>query len=132
MSAVKTLCDAITKQSQSDKTITYIEGKENETTISYKQLYDRALRALYVLQEKGLKPGDELIIFLRNNELFLDVFWAAVLGGIVPVPVAVMSPDTCIPAVGLVVSEIPYPTLIPVATASSPAFVKDIAPWESE
>ena len=33
--------------------------------------------------------GDKMIIFLSNNEQFLDGFWAAVAGGIVPVPLAV-------------------------------------------
>ncbi len=33
--------------------------------------------------------GDKMIIFLNNNEQFLDGFWAAICGGIVPVPLAV-------------------------------------------
>src|SRR5690606_11714133 len=33
--------------------------------------------------------GDRLILLLNNNEQFIDAFWAAVLGGIVPVPVAI-------------------------------------------
>ena len=33
--------------------------------------------------------GDELVIFTRSNEDFVIAFWAAILGGIVPVPVAV-------------------------------------------
>uniref|UniRef100_UPI003754DC74 hypothetical protein n=1 Tax=Salmonella sp. SKLX105803 TaxID=3160033 RepID=UPI003754DC74 len=40
------------------------------------------------LQKLGAKPGDKLIIYLANNEQFLDAFWAGMLGGIVPVPVA--------------------------------------------
>src|SRR5690606_40398115 len=37
----------------------------------------------------GAKPGDKLILLLNNNEQFIEAFWGAVLGGIVPVPVAV-------------------------------------------
>ena len=37
----------------------------------------------------GARRGDKLIIFLNNNEQFLDGFWAAICGGIVPVPLAV-------------------------------------------
>ena len=37
----------------------------------------------------GAQRGDKMIIFLSNNEQFLDGFWAAVCGGIVPVPLAV-------------------------------------------
>src|SRR5262249_49933603 len=42
----------------------------------------------YHLQKLGARRGDKLILFLNNNEQFIDVFWAAILGGIVPVPVA--------------------------------------------
>jgi acyl-CoA synthetase (AMP-forming)/AMP-acid ligase II/acyl carrier protein len=41
------------------------------------------------LQARGMQPGDELVIFSKSNEKFVVAFWAAVLGGIVPVPVAV-------------------------------------------
>ncbi len=56
--------------------------------MSYGELYERALGILYHLQKLGAKRGDKLILFLGNNEQFLDAFWAAVLGGIIPVPVA--------------------------------------------
>jgi acyl-CoA synthetase (AMP-forming)/AMP-acid ligase II/acyl carrier protein len=52
-------------------------------------LYERALGILYHLQRLGARRGDKLIIFLASNEQFIDVFWAAILGGIVPVPVAI-------------------------------------------
>ena len=49
----------------------------------------RALGILYHLQRLGAKRGDKLILFLSNNEQFIDAFWAAaIMGGIVPVPVA--------------------------------------------
>lgn len=89
MSGFKTLNEALRQQATENKTLTYIEGKDKETKVTFKQLYQRSLSVLHGLQNNGLKPGDELIIFLRNNEIFLDVFWAAILGGIVPVPVAV-------------------------------------------
>ena len=62
---------------------------ENDThTVSFAELYERALGILYHLQRLGARRGDKLIVFLGNNEQFIDVFWAAILGGIVPVPVA--------------------------------------------
>src|SRR4029453_13372408 len=33
-------------------------------------------------------PGDALILYLADNERFVEVFWACVLGGFVPVPLA--------------------------------------------
>jgi len=89
MANVSTLIEALEANSTDERTITYIEGKEKETVISFKTLHQRALGMLYHFQKQGLKAGDELIIFLRNNEMFLDVFWGAILGGIIPVPVAV-------------------------------------------
>jgi acyl-CoA synthetase (AMP-forming)/AMP-acid ligase II/acyl carrier protein len=41
------------------------------------------------MQQRGMRPGDEVVVFTKSNESFLIAFWAAILGGIVPVPVAV-------------------------------------------
>ena len=89
MSSFTTLIEALEQHSTDERSLTYIEGKETESTITFKQLHQRALGMLHHYQKQGLKPGDELIIFLRNNETFLDAFWGAIFGGIIPVPVAV-------------------------------------------
>lgn len=89
MSSFTTLIEALEQHSTDERSLTYIEGKETESTITFKQLHQRALGMLHHYQQQGLKPGDELIIFLRNNETFLDAFWGAIFGGIIPVPVAV-------------------------------------------
>lgn len=89
MSSFATLIEALEQHSTDERSLTYIEGKETESTITFKQLHQRALGMLHHYQKQGLKPGDELIIFLRDNETFLDAFWGAIFGGIIPVPVAV-------------------------------------------
>lgn len=90
MNTFTTLIEAFTTIcSASNQTITYIEGKDKENIVSYVDLKQRALGLLAEFQSRGLKQGDELIIFLKNNERFIDVFWACILGGIIPVPVAV-------------------------------------------
>lgn len=89
MSSFTTLIEALEQHSTDERSLTYIEGKETESSITFKQLHQRALGMLHHFQKQGLKPGDELIIFLRNNETFLDAFWGAIFGGIIPVPVAV-------------------------------------------
>ena len=68
--------------------LTYLEGEREAYAVSFAGLYERALGILYRLQRLGLKPGDKLILFLSTNEPFIDAFWAAILGGIIPVPVA--------------------------------------------
>lgn len=72
-----------------DRTIRFIDGEDKESQVSYGELWTRSLAMLGTLQSAGMQPGDELIIFSNVNERFLIAWWAAVLGGIVPVPVAV-------------------------------------------
>ncbi len=64
-------------------------AKAHSRRVSYGELRQRALGLLHHLQQLGREPGDKLILLLNNNEQFIDAFWAAVLGGIVPVPVAI-------------------------------------------
>jgi acyl-CoA synthetase (AMP-forming)/AMP-acid ligase II/acyl carrier protein len=68
--------------------ITYLESEHDSREVSYAELYARALGILHHLQRLGARRGDKLILFLASNEQFIDAFWAALLGGIVPVPVA--------------------------------------------
>ncbi len=68
--------------------ITYLEGEHDVRTVSFAQLHERALGILYHLQRLGARRGDALILLLGSNEQFIDGFWAAILGGIIPVPVA--------------------------------------------
>jgi len=83
-----TLGELLTNNRTVKRTISYLESENSERTVSYGELYERALGILFHLQKLGAKPGDKLIIYLANNEQFLDAFWAGMLGGIVPVPVA--------------------------------------------
>ena len=68
--------------------ITYLEGEHDVRTVSFAELHERALGILYHLQRLGARRGDTLILLLGSNEQFIDAFWAAILGGIIPVPVA--------------------------------------------
>ena len=72
-----------------NREIRFIDGEHDESVLSFAELWDRALALLGSLQAKGMQAGDELIIFSKSNESFVVAFWAASLGGIVPVPVAV-------------------------------------------
>ena len=84
-----TLVDMLEANRGVDRSVTYIEGENNERRVEYKDVYARALGILYHLQAAGARRGEKMIIYLNNNEQFLDGFWAAVCGGIVPVPLAV-------------------------------------------
>ena len=80
---------ALTAQAKSDKWITFIEGKQDQRRVSYAQLCERASMLLFDFQEAGLQPGDQLIILQKDNQTFVEAFWACLFGGIVPVPIAV-------------------------------------------
>jgi len=84
-----TLTDMLESNRDVDRVVTYIEGENAERRVSFGEVHTRALGILHHLQSKGAQRGDKLIIFLSNNEQFLDAFWAAIAGGIVPVPLAV-------------------------------------------
>jgi acyl-CoA synthetase (AMP-forming)/AMP-acid ligase II len=71
-----------------DRQITFIEGENEQRTMSFRRLRQRAVGALGALQRRGLKRGDTLILFIADNERFVEMFWACVLGGIVAVPLA--------------------------------------------
>ncbi len=69
--------------------ITFIEKSDDEKFFSYKELYQAALKALSILQDRGLKPKEELVFQINDNRTFIVVFWACILGGIIPVPLSV-------------------------------------------
>jgi acyl-CoA synthetase (AMP-forming)/AMP-acid ligase II/acyl carrier protein len=83
-----TLAELIAANRNHPGKITYLEGEHDARDVSHEELYARALGILHHLQRMGARRGDKLILFLQSNEQFIDAFWAAVLGGIVPVPVA--------------------------------------------
>ncbi|NML40013.1 aminotransferase class III-fold pyridoxal phosphate-dependent enzyme [Chitinophaga sp. G-6-1-13] len=74
---------------EQNKGITFVTGSNKETFLSYQQLYADALSWLAHLQEKGLTPGTELVLQVEDGKTFLQLFWACLLGAIIPVPVAV-------------------------------------------
>lgn len=89
MTTPATLIDLLDASRHAKRAVTYLEGENQRRVVSFAELHQRALGLLHHLQALGAKRGDKVILFLQNNEAFIDAFWGAVLGGIVPVPVAV-------------------------------------------
>jgi acyl-CoA synthetase (AMP-forming)/AMP-acid ligase II/acyl carrier protein len=83
-----TLAELIEANRSQPGKITYLEGEHDARDLSYEELHARAFGILYHLQRLGARRGDKLILFLGSNEQFIDAFWAALLGGIIPVPLA--------------------------------------------
>jgi acyl-CoA synthetase (AMP-forming)/AMP-acid ligase II len=85
----ETLIDVLNANREVDRAIHYLEGEHDERVVAYGGLHDRALGILAHLQAAGAAPGDKMIIFLNGNQPFIEGFWGALAGGIVPVPLAV-------------------------------------------
>jgi acyl-CoA synthetase (AMP-forming)/AMP-acid ligase II/acyl carrier protein len=89
MQLYNTLIDLLAAARVTDHHIRFIDGEHDESTVRFSDLWDRAVALLGALQARGMQQGDELVIFNKSNESFVVAYWAAILGGIVPVPVAV-------------------------------------------
>ena len=88
MSLYNSLVDLIANKPV-NKGITFISGECDEVFISYGDLYEKALGVLYNLQKNGIHCGNELVFQIKGNYEFVCCFWACILGGIIPIPVAV-------------------------------------------
>ena len=84
-----TMTELLAEARGKDRHIQFIDGEHDESTVTFAELWERSLALLGSLQARGMQAGDELVIFSKSNESFVIAFWAAMLGGIVPVPVAV-------------------------------------------
>jgi acyl-CoA synthetase (AMP-forming)/AMP-acid ligase II/acyl carrier protein len=89
MTLYDTMTDLLSDARGKARHIQFIDGEHDESSVTFGELWDRALALTGSLQARGMEPGDELVIFSKSNESFVVAFWAALLGGIVPVPVAV-------------------------------------------
>ena len=89
MERYDSLTHILRSASEKPREIRFIDGEKDEVAVSYGDIWAEALSLLGSMQAHGMQAGDELVIFTRSNRKFVTAFWAAVLGGIVPVPVAV-------------------------------------------
>lgn len=74
---------------EKNREIRFINGEKDEIILPFDELWQRAVTLLGALQARGMRAGDQLVIFTNANHNFVVAFWASILGGIVPVPVAV-------------------------------------------
>ncbi|MFB9325645.1 AMP-binding protein, partial [Paenibacillus aurantiacus] len=83
---IRNLTQLLTTEQAEGRGITFLQGGGETYRLEYRDLYRRASIVLGHLQSTGLKRGDELVIQIEHNRLFVLCFWACVLGGIIPVP----------------------------------------------
>ncbi len=81
-----TLQSALENAARSRWGLSFLDYQENETPLSFAELYDRAQRAAGGLREMGIAPGDRVAIVLPTGPDFMDAFFGTVLAGAIPVP----------------------------------------------
>ncbi|MEI5100555.1 hypothetical protein RB200_21065 [Streptomyces sp. PmtG] len=72
-----------------DRGTVYLRRDHDDDVQTYPELLAEAERALAGLRAAGLRPGDSALFVFADNRAYLTAFWACVLGGFVPAPVAV-------------------------------------------
>jgi amino acid adenylation domain-containing protein len=68
-----------------ERRLVHIERGRPDQAQSYRELLQQARRTLSFLNEKGVGEGRRLLIQAGSAKRQLEVFWACILGGIVPV-----------------------------------------------
>lgn len=76
-----------------NKIYNYIENSKDEITIKACDFKVEVQKILCFLIENGLCSGDELIIQIKNCLNFTCIFWACIIGGIIPVPCNYLETD---------------------------------------
>ena len=82
------LIDLFRRNRELNRDIVYLTGEHEQSRVSFAELEQRALAILHRIQQQGGQFGDKLIIFVNDNEHFIQGFWGSVFGGVIPVPVA--------------------------------------------
>ena len=68
--------------------IHFVESADKDVFRSYYDLYEHSADLAVFLHDKGLRHGDELVFQLNNNQQFIVAFWACILSGVIPIPLA--------------------------------------------
>lgn len=68
-------------------------GPDGSRLQRYPELADEARKVLTGLRGRGLAPQDKVVLLLERPQEFLPAFWACLLGGLVPVPMAPLGGD---------------------------------------
>jgi acyl-CoA synthetase (AMP-forming)/AMP-acid ligase II len=88
-SSASTCTELLVRVAGSSRGVSFHDDFDAPRRVSFGALHAAALLTLGRLQDHGLKAGDTMLLIVPRNESFLVAFWAALLGGIVPVPLAI-------------------------------------------
>jgi malonyl-CoA/methylmalonyl-CoA synthetase len=89
--------------------------------LTYRQLHDGARRVARKFEERGIRPGDRVLIYSENRQGFVFAYLAALRLGAIAVPVNVLYRSTDL---SHVLSDA-QPSIVVCSSASAP-FVKEV------
>ena len=108
----KTLNDLFHDQAKKNGYIRFVEVKSIEHERQFDEFADEVYKCLGFFQNHGIKIKDEVVINTKSNHKFLIAFWAAILGGMIPIPVAVGVGDEHKRKLLKILNRLKNPTLI--------------------
>ncbi|GAA1936790.1 AMP-binding protein [Kitasatospora viridis] len=85
---VPTLGEALRRAAGTGRGVTLVDGTGTRTRRSYARLRADAARVLAGIRRAGAAPGDTVLLRPARPADLLTAFWACVLGGLLPVPLA--------------------------------------------
>src|SRR5215207_5750348 len=74
-----------------ERGITFLLPDGGTDRLTYRRLLWNAGRVLRGLRDLGCRPGDPVVFQFEANRPFVTTFWACVLGGFLPTPIAPVS-----------------------------------------
>lgn len=75
----------IAYENREDMIIVFIDKEEK--IINYKELLKKSRYILNGLYKEDISKGDEVILQINDNEKFIYLFFACIMGGIIPIPI---------------------------------------------
>ncbi|MHB8062369.1 MAG: AMP-binding protein [Ruminiclostridium sp.] len=76
----------ISMRDNDEKGVVFFNDTGKYDFLSYKNLYHASLKMLFVLQNLGIKKGDNFIFQIEDNREMIICFWTCIFGGIIPIP----------------------------------------------
>src|ERR1043165_7179084 len=84
--AFPTVNAALRAAAASPNALTFLDGQERETTLTWAKVLERAAATAAGLVARGVKRGDRVAIVIPTSPAFVDSFFGVMLVGAVPVP----------------------------------------------
>ena len=88
MSVVATLVDALSSAAARGRTITLLGSALQPRVPAARSSSARAREAAGALRDRGVMPGDRVLLVLPTGEDFLTTFFGSILAGIHPIPLS--------------------------------------------